>query len=83
MFGSKKIRELKADNKLLTMLLERKEIALEKKDEELRLAKHNEMILLEHSNELIARNKDLENNIEFLFNNLSPKKRKLIRPEAN
>ena len=31
--------------------------------------------------ELKARIKDLENNVEFLYNNLTPKKRELVRPE--
>lgn len=30
---------------------------------------------------LKSRIKDLENNIEFLYNNLTPKKRELVRPE--
>ena len=30
---------------------------------------------------LKSRIKDLENNVEFLYNNLTPKKRELVRPE--
>ena len=30
---------------------------------------------------LKSRIKDLENNVEFLYNNLTPKKRALVRPE--
>ena len=30
---------------------------------------------------LKIRIKDLENNVEFLYNNLTPKKRELVRPE--
>lgn len=39
---------------------------------------HNNIILIENSIKLRSKIKDLENNIEFLSNNLSPKKKKEI-----
>lgn len=38
-------------------------------------------ILLNNSAELRARIVDLENNVEFLYNNLTPTKKKLARPD--
>lgn len=37
-------------------------------------------ILLNNSAEYRAKITDLENNIEFLYNNLTPKKKELVRP---
>lgn len=54
---------------------------IKNKNEEIRILKHNELILLENAEELRAKIRDLDNNIEFLVNNLSPQKRKLIRGE--
>jgi len=60
---------------------------LEKENKELRAkvqtAEHNNLILLNNAEELRKKNAELENNIEFLFSNLSAQKRKLIRPETN
>lgn len=39
---------------------------------------HNNIILIENGMKLRSKIKDLENNIEFLSNNLSPKKKKEI-----
>ena len=39
---------------------------------------HNNIILIDNEMELRSKIKDLENNIEFLSNNLSPKKKKEI-----
>lgn len=39
---------------------------------------HNNIILIENGMNLRSKIKDLENNIEFLSNNLSPKKKKEI-----
>ena len=39
---------------------------------------HNNIILIENEMKLRSKIKDLENNIEFLSNNLSPKKKKEI-----
>lgn len=52
------------------------------KDAEEKITERNKLIkhLLEEKEELKARNTDLENNIEFLFNNLSKQKRELVRP---
>ena len=37
--------------------------------------------LLQNAQELRTKIKDLENNVEFLYNNLSAQKKKLIRPD--
>lgn len=44
----------------------------------IRLKEHNNVILLENSKELRAKIKDLENNLEFVTNNLSAQKRKQL-----
>lgn len=43
-----------------------------------KMYEHDIIILLDNAKELMARIKDLENNIEILTNNLSPKKKKEI-----
>lgn len=40
---------------------------------------NDNIILLENSRELRAKIVDLENNVEFLYNNLSAQKKKLLR----
>lgn len=89
MFILGKIKKLKAENEWLkgTMKfknerLEMKESLIQRKNEEIRILKKNELILLQNAELLRKRNTDLENNIEFLYNNLTPAKRKLIRPEG-
>lgn len=92
MFGSKERKEnkeLKArvENLLSEVRRKNEQLAfkdyeLNNKESEIEILKHNELVLLERNEEIRAKNKDLENNIEFLFSNLSPQKKKLIRPEG-
>lgn len=58
------INELEDENSKLKYVIELKE--------------HNNVILLENSKELRAKIKDLENNLEFVTNNLSAQKRKQL-----
>lgn len=88
MFNFGKVKRLEAEAKGLRNTIEfkneriaMKENYIEKQKEEIRILKHNELILLENAEESRAKIRDLENNIEFLVNNLSPQKRKLIRGE--
>ena len=60
----KVINSLEEENKQLKNKMKEKE--------------HDNLILLDNSIELRRKIKDLENNIEFLVNNLSPKKKKEI-----
>ena len=60
----KVINSLEEENKQLKNKMKEKE--------------HDNLILLNNSIELRRKIKDLENNIEFLVNNLSPKKKKEI-----
>ena len=87
MFNLRKIRRLEKEISILKDIIkfadEQNNELTEKiisKNKEIRILKHNELILLKNAEELRNKNKDLENNIEFLFNNLSAQKRKLIRP---
>lgn len=45
-----------------------------------RIVEHNNEILLNNAIENRAKIIDLENNIEFLYNNLTAKKKELVRP---
>lgn len=49
---------------------------------EVKIAERNKLLRneIEEKEQLKSKIKDLENNIEFLVNNLSPKKRELARP---
>lgn len=84
MFGFKeKIKRLETKVKVRDEMLNENNRLIKMKNEEIRLLKHNNTVLAEKEIELLVKIKDLENNIEFLYNNLSPQKRKLIRPDAN
>ena len=54
--------------------------AIYNRDEIIKELKKDQEILLQNEQENRAKINDLENNIEFLFNNLSKQKRELVRP---
>lgn len=84
MFGFKeKIKRLENKVVLRDEMLKEKDRLLDMKNEKIRLLEHNNEVLVKKEVEMLGKIKDLENNIEFLYNNLSPQKRKLIRPDAN
>lgn len=79
MFKKKLINTLKSTiNDLEDEKLKLKE-EIRKEKEKGRLYQHDLVILLENAEENRKKIVDLENNIEFLVNNLSPAKRKLIK----
>ena len=67
--------------KTLLRVIEQLEEDKEELENKLKEKEHNNLILLQNASEQRARIKDLENNIEFLVNNLTPAKRKLIIQE--
>lgn len=67
--------------KTLLKVIEQLEEDKEELENKLKEKEHNNLILLQNASEQRARIKDLENNIEFLVNNLTPAKRKLIIQE--
>jgi len=73
MFNKKLIETLKSVINDLEKELDEKKTVIKDYQEE------NE-ILLNNSAEYRAKITDLENNIEFLYNNLTPKKKELVRP---
>ena len=73
MFNKKLIETLKSVINDLEKELDEKKTVIKDYQEE------NE-ILLNNSAEYRAKIVDLENNIEFLVNNLTPKKKELVRP---
>jgi hypothetical protein len=90
MFKTKKVKELEEKIDFLYELLDSKNNIEKRQDtliselkEKNKILTDNEVILLKNAEELRSKNRDLENNIEFLYNNLSKQKRKLIRPESN
>lgn len=54
---------------------------LKKEKEKNEIYQKDLIIVLKNGEEQRKKIKDLENNVEFLYNNLSPKKKKLVRPE--
>ena len=73
MFNKKLIETLKSVINDLEKELDEKKTVIKDYQEE------NE-ILLNNSAEYRVKITDLENNIEFLYNNLTPKKKELVRP---
>ena len=73
MFNKKLIQTLKNTINSLEADLDEKKAVIKDYQEE------NE-ILLNNAAELRAKIVDLENNIELLYNNLTPKKKELVRP---
>lgn len=67
--------------KTLLKVIEQLEEDKEELENKLKEKEHNNLILLQNASEQRAKIKDLENNIEFLVNNLTPAKRKLIIQE--
>lgn len=67
--------------KTLLKVIEQLEEDKEELENKLKEKEHNNLILFKNASEQRARIKDLENNIEFLVNNLTPAKRKLIIQE--
>lgn len=67
--------------KTLLKVIEQLEEEKEELENKLKEKEHNNLMLLQNASEQRARIKDLENNIEFLVNNLTPAKRKLIIQE--
>ena len=67
--------------KTLLKVIEQLEEEKEDLENKLKEKEHNNLILLQNASEQRSRIKDLENNIEFLVNNLTPAKRKLIIQE--
>lgn len=79
MFKKKLINTLKSTiNDLEDEKLKLKE-EIKKEKEKNRIYQHDLVILLQNAEENRKKIIDLENNIEFLVNNLSPAKRKLIK----
>lgn len=79
MFKKKLINTLKSTiNDLEDEKLKLKE-EIRKEKEKNRIYQHDLVILLQNAEENRKKIVDLENNIEFLVNNLSPVKRKLIK----
>jgi hypothetical protein len=88
MFKTKKVKELEEKIDFLQRLVDSKnsieksqENLIAEQKEKIRILTNNEVILLKNAEELRSKNRDLENNIEFLYNNLSAQKKKLVRPE--
>jgi len=73
MFNKKLIETLKSVINDLEKELDEKKAVLKDYQEE-------HVILLNNASEYRAKIVDLENNIEFLYNNLTPKKKELVRP---
>lgn len=67
------INDLEKENTDLKSKIEQRDLMLQDYQKE-----HE--ILLNNSAEYRAKITDLENNIEFLYNNLTPKKKELVRP---
>ena len=67
--------------KTLLKVIEQLEEDKEELENKLKEKEHSNLILLQNASEQRAKIKDLENNIEFLVNNLTPAKRKLIIQE--
>ena len=83
-----KVKKLEQQVEVLKNIVEYKQRDKEKLLEEIRnlheairILRNNEYLLLETAEKLRSKNEDLENNVEFLVNNLSREKRKLIRGE--
>lgn len=64
--------------KTLLKVIEQLEEDKEELENKLKEKEHNNLILLQNASEQRAKIKDLENNIEFLVNNLSSIKKKKI-----
>lgn len=64
--------------KTLLKVIEQLEEEKEDLENKLKEKEHNNLILLQNASEQRAKIKDLENNIEFLVNNLSSIKKKKI-----
>ena len=64
--------------KTLLKVIEQLEEEKEDLENKLKEKEHNNLILLQNASEQRLRIKDLENNIEFLVNNLSSSKKKKI-----
>ena len=64
--------------KTLLKVIEQLEEEKEDLENKLKEKEHNNLILLQNASEKRAKIKDLENNIEFLVNNLSSIKKKKI-----
>ena len=74
MFFRRKIKELES-------LVEASRKSLRRAEDQIR--QRNKLIENQHNEnkELKSRITDLENNVELLVNNLTPKKRELVRPD--
>ena len=73
----KLFEKIKIRNHLFEVINQLEEENLRLKDK-IKEQEHNNIILIDNGMELRSKIKDLENNIEFLSNNLSPKKKKEI-----
>lgn len=73
----KLFEKIKIRNHLFEVINQLEEENLRLKDK-IKEQEHNNIILIENGMNLRSKIKDLENNIEFLSNNLSPKKKKEI-----
>lgn len=73
----KLFEKMKIRNHLFEVINQLEEENLRLKDK-IKEQEHNNIILIDNEMELRSKIKDLENNIEFLSNNLSPKKKKEI-----
>ena len=73
----KLFEKIKIRNHLFEVINQLEEENLRLKDK-IKEQEHNNIISIENEMKLRSKIKDLENNIEFLSNNLSPKKKKEI-----
>lgn len=73
----KLFKKIKIRNHLFEVINQLEEENSRLKDK-IKEQEHNNIILIDNEMELRSKIKDLENNIEFLSNNLSPKKKKEI-----
>ena len=73
----KLFKKIKIRNHLFEVINQLEEENSRLKDK-IKEQEHNNIILIENGMNLRSKIKDLENNIEFLSNNLSPKKKKEI-----
>jgi hypothetical protein len=81
MFNKKLIQVLKNTINNLEDDLSKQKEELRKEKEKNEIYQKDLIIVLENSEEQRRKIKDLENNVEFLYNNLSAQKKKLFRAE--
>lgn len=83
MFNQKLIKSLKQTIKITQQERDEAREEVAKKDYLIKMYQEEHEILLNNASELRAKNKDLENNIEILRNNLSEKNKELVNALEN